>query len=428
MKSFRLAASLAVTLVAGFASPPLRADVPRPLSGRGTENLTAFSRLLSLVRFFHPSDAAAAADWNRVAVAGVDAVEGAADAPALARSLEDFFRPLAPTLRVYPNGQRPEMPRELKAPAGAGPFKAVAWRHFGGKFKSTSKTMKSERIDDRTPPGFGTLFQAIPAGRLQGRRVRLRAAIRTEVETGGSAQLGLRVDRAGGQRGFFDNMADRPIREAAWRTYEIEGDVAPDAERIVVILVLTGGGKVWLDEVSLEPVDGPLSRQSGERLANAGFEEGETGKQPPGWIFPYESIQTGYHLLLRRGEACREGRGCVEMASDEIAAPHIPRPEEVLEVDLGGGVTASVPLSLWADAGGDAPPPLTRRTLAALGGCGPGRRHPHHPARGRGRRVGDSSNSSIRCSTAPARNGKRPCRRRSPRRLRQATAKPSGAP
>ncbi|HEY2293975.1 MAG TPA: peptidase S41, partial [Thermoanaerobaculia bacterium] len=73
----------------------------QPLSQRGVANLTAFARLLALVRFFHPSDAVAAADWNRVAVAGVGAVEGAEDPAALARALEGFFRPLAPTLRVY---------------------------------------------------------------------------------------------------------------------------------------------------------------------------------------------------------------------------------------------------------------------------------------------------------------------------------------
>jgi hypothetical protein len=43
------------------------AEAPRPLTGRGLENLTVYARLLSLVRFFHPSDAAAAASWNRVA-------------------------------------------------------------------------------------------------------------------------------------------------------------------------------------------------------------------------------------------------------------------------------------------------------------------------------------------------------------------------
>src|SRR3954469_8594655 len=125
---------LLVWILAAALGAPLSAQPPRPLSQRSAANLTAFARLLALVRFFHPSDAAAAADWNRVAVAGVGAVEGAEDPAALARALEGFFRPLAPTLRVYPWEQRPETPRELRQPVGGGPFRIVTWRHFGGHF------------------------------------------------------------------------------------------------------------------------------------------------------------------------------------------------------------------------------------------------------------------------------------------------------
>ena len=335
---------------------PLIAALSAPVwaePARGVQNLAAFARLLSLVRFFHPSDAVAAADWNRVAVAGAGAVERAKDPAELARLLEDFFRPLAPTLRVYPTGRKPEIPAELRQPAGGGPFRIVTWRHFGGRFGSPSKIYSSERIDDRSPPGFGTLVQAIAPGELRGRRVRLRAQVRAEVQPGGFVQLGLRVDRAGGQPGFLDNMADRPIRSAGWRTVEIEGDVASDAERIVVLLVLTGGGKAWLDDVSIASI-APLEGGRPAPLANGGFEEGEPGAQPAGWYFPYESIRAGYHLLLRRGEPCRTG-GCAEVASDEIATPRIPRPEEVLEADLGGGVAAALPLALWADATGTLP-------------------------------------------------------------------------
>src|SRR3954452_14979094 len=184
---------LLVWILAAALGAPLSAQPPRPLSQRGTATLTAFARLLALVRFFHPSDAVAAADWNRVAVAGIRAVEGAEDPAALARSLERFFRPLAPTLRGYPQrprAQRPETPADLRHPAGAGPFRTVAWRHFGGHFDSPAKIYASERIDDRSPPGFGTLVQAIVPGDLRGTRVRLRADLRAEVQPGGFAQLG----------------------------------------------------------------------------------------------------------------------------------------------------------------------------------------------------------------------------------------------
>src|SRR6185436_4390089 len=147
-----------------------------------------------------------------------------------------------------PRGQRPEVPPELRPPADGRPVKTVAWRHYGGRFDADRKVFSSERIDDRTPPGFATLVQAIAPGPLAGQKVRLRAWVRSELETGGQVQLGLRVDRAGGAA---DRIAGPPIREQGWNLYEVAGDVAPDAERIVVLLIVSGGGRAWLDEVSL---------------------------------------------------------------------------------------------------------------------------------------------------------------------------------
>lgn len=304
-------------------------------AGPDLDHLAAYARLLSLVRFFHPSDAVAKADWNQVAVAGVKAIEGAEGPKSLARALETFFKPLAPTLRVLPTGARWEMPPELRERQAS----IVAWRHYGGGFGSNSKIFSSERIDDRNPPGFGTLAQAIPAGPLRGKRVRLSAWVGAEMESNGRVQLGLRVDRADGKPAFFDNMADRSIRSSPWRRVEIEGEVAPDADRIVVLLVVTGGGTAWLDEVSLDPEG---------TLANPSFEEGETGAQPPGWMFPYESIRAGYHLSTERGDLCRRG-SCARIVSDPIATPRFVRPADVLQMDLGAGVTAYLPVSLYAD-------------------------------------------------------------------------------
>ena len=79
----------------------------RPLEGRGLDNLVAFTRLLGYVRYFHPSDQAAATDWDRFAIDGVRAVEGAKDPEALVRVLEHLFRPIAPSVRIFPTGKPP---------------------------------------------------------------------------------------------------------------------------------------------------------------------------------------------------------------------------------------------------------------------------------------------------------------------------------
>lgn len=50
---------------------------PQPLQGRALENLQAFARLFGVLRYFYPGDEAAKADWDKLAVEGVKAVEGA---------------------------------------------------------------------------------------------------------------------------------------------------------------------------------------------------------------------------------------------------------------------------------------------------------------------------------------------------------------
>lgn len=131
-----------------LSAVPLRAapgDEPaRRLTPRGQENLVAFTKLLGYVRFFHPSDQAAVADWERLALAGVQEAERAVNAVDLARTLEDFFRPLAPTLRVFPSGDRPELPAALSPPS-ANP-QVIYWEHRGVSLGPESGEYESRRL------------------------------------------------------------------------------------------------------------------------------------------------------------------------------------------------------------------------------------------------------------------------------------------
>ena len=101
--------------------------------------------------------------------------------------------------------------------------------------------------------GFGNLMQVVKAADYRGRQVTYKASVRVEAGSSGRAALWLRVDRPNQQMGFFDNMGDRPIVSANWATYEIKGEVAPDAEGIAFGVMLIGGeGKVYVDDVSFE--------------------------------------------------------------------------------------------------------------------------------------------------------------------------------
>jgi len=87
----------------------------RPASARGLDNLRAFARLLGYVRHFHPSDQAAATNWDTFAIAGVDAIETSRTDTELAQRLLRLFQPIAPTVRVATHALLPIDHRRLGA-------------------------------------------------------------------------------------------------------------------------------------------------------------------------------------------------------------------------------------------------------------------------------------------------------------------------
>jgi hypothetical protein len=93
----------------------------------------------------------------------------------------------------------------------------------------------------------------------RGKRIKLRAAVRTAVKgSGNQVYLWLRVSKQGfgpQAQGFYHNMADSPITASEWREYEIVGEVAADAETIDYGLALVGEGRAWLDAVMVEITD-----------------------------------------------------------------------------------------------------------------------------------------------------------------------------
>jgi C-terminal processing protease CtpA/Prc len=129
-------------------SPANSSEGPRPLTEQGMRNAIAFTRLLGYVRYFHPSDKAAIADWDWFAIEGMRRVESCEGPQQLANALEALFRPLAPTVQVFLNGAQPATPTALVPPAGA-VLKVVSWRHVGvgvGNGLYRNGLYRSERV------------------------------------------------------------------------------------------------------------------------------------------------------------------------------------------------------------------------------------------------------------------------------------------
>ncbi|MEM7202634.1 MAG: S41 family peptidase [Planctomycetota bacterium] len=105
----------------------------------------------------------------------------------------------------------------------------------------------------------GNAMAMLPVGELAGRRVQLTAQIK--VPDGGHAQMWLRVDRAEGQRGGFDNMSDRPITSPRWTEASIELEVDEDATRLALGVLAFGGAAACVDDMALEVVGAARSAQ-----------------------------------------------------------------------------------------------------------------------------------------------------------------------
>src|SRR5439155_7047355 len=302
---------LATVVLAAVTIGGARAErvAPKSESKLGTpaavERLRAFAKLYGYIRFFHPSDEASAVDWDRLAVYGADKVLAAPTA-ALRATLDSLFSPIAPTIRIYRTGRAPSPLRPALAEYRGDPqVEVVAWQHRGvglgggGKYLS-ARTHRGTEVQ-AGGYGFGTIAQSVPAANLRGKEVRLRAAVRAEASRGGQGQLWLRVDRAGKQLGFFDNMSYRPVTAREWRAYEIVGKVDDDAEQVVFGGFLAGGGKLWLDLFELAVHESDHTWRPVE-LKNPGFES--SASEIAGW----SAKSPGYLYHVEGGGAFEGGR------------------------------------------------------------------------------------------------------------------------
>lgn len=342
---------------------------------RTIDNLRAFARLYGYIRFFHPSDEAAGIDWDRFAIHGVGRVKDAATHRDLQDRLEALFEPIAPTLAIHEaGGSETSTPHSLApVPEDTAGLETVAWQHQGVLVNPARPNIYWSRRTSREAQmavpnlGYATLAQAIDAEDHRGRRIRLRARVRTAVRgAGNQARLWLRVERPDGQVGFFDNMFDRPITTAEWRSYEIAGRVAEDAERIVFGAVADGFGEFGFDAFELA-VAGNDGRWTAVEIADPGFERGpealgrddEGSPFEPSVVDRWVGRSRGYEYQASEvGPAEGSRAAVIRTMRRTLSTPLFeeePAPGEVVERPLGAGLTARFPVSLFSDAEGTLP-------------------------------------------------------------------------
>lgn len=353
----RGAAAVAVLAVMGCSgTPPQHEQTTAAATSLQVANLHAFARLYGVLRWFHPSDAAATVDWDRFAAEGVRRVIVARDARMLHTALVDLISPFAPTVRITSGVAAKTSPIIATRPAGDG-LELVAWEHKGygdSTLVSDYASKRRHRPRIAAVPGMpqAALWQGIDATPLRGVRVRLRARLRTANH--GRGRIWLRVDR-GDQPGFSDTMANHPVVGPNWQLAEIVGKVDPDATRIAFGSIMTGGGTVWYDDFELAAEDS-LEHWKVVEIKDPDFEADDifsswgvgTGSASDasleGWTVRLDHVLPAGSISSLRVEPA------TKVISEELFAEE-PAPGETIDVELGSGLHAQVPISLYSRNG-----------------------------------------------------------------------------
>lgn len=94
--------------------------------------------------------------------------------------------------------------------------------------------------------------KAISTKGFEGMNFRLSAKIKSEpANDSAAARLWARVDNQK-NKGFFDNMQNKPIRNKDWKTYTIEGKIDTGATRLAFGALCQYNGKFYYDDFKLD--------------------------------------------------------------------------------------------------------------------------------------------------------------------------------
>ncbi|TKC09065.1 S41 family peptidase [Pedobacter frigoris] len=249
-------------------------------------NLESFAKLYGYVRYFHPSEEAAAVNWDNFLYYGNKEVENATNTQVLNQKLNALFNPIAPSVYIVSTAAAKDFDVKSITPPNKQDLKEITWQHYGmgnqdGLYKSI-RTNRPIKIRDPKRARFAVATSFVDATAYRGKKFRLRGWMKTEV-TSGQGQMWMRIDCEGDKRGFFDNMDSRPVKLKDWKAYEISGTVDQEAKEMVFGAFLVGDGKLWIDNFSLEVETGgkwtaiPVGNHSFEAENTAGWNTGSAG-------------------------------------------------------------------------------------------------------------------------------------------------------
>jgi C-terminal processing protease CtpA/Prc len=318
------------------------------------ENAYAFARLYGYVKYFHPSDEAAAIDWNRFAIYGSDKVSKASNNKELQAALNELFLPLAPKLRIFSGNEKAVFKKDELIPPDMTGYKIIAWQHSGVGLGGRTPVYQSLRTNRPAPASptandYAPVNRRIDAVPLQGKDFVFQMKVKM-LQGDGQGQLWVRVDKADKTMGFFDNMNDRPVKSRDWAVYEIKGQVDKDAAAIYVGVMLIGKGEVLFDDVSFKVKEGDTWKE----LYHESFSNSAHLAAPEGLNLS-AMVHSSHSFVVKKEQeesyaSIKSNALAGEARMHERLFERYPQPGEIIEKNIGGGLKIILPVALYGTA------------------------------------------------------------------------------
>lgn len=352
---------------------------------RKIDNLKAFAKVYGYVKYFHPSDEAAALDWKAFSIYGADRVKECKSDDELVEALNSLFLPIAPSIRFTRDLTASKYDLAIITPKNIEGYKPAFWQHSG-----VSKGMQSDfypqnpyrsvRVNGTIEHDYSQkpskLMFSIDPTEYRGKKIKYSAWAKFGDNIPEKGYLRLVVDSSDGTA----DLKSEPVVDNQWKRYEIITTVDTLATSITIGATLQGKDSLFFDKVN-------LSFQHDNKwievpVANHNFESGTLteSEQPDNWF--YDGL--GYSFSILSSDSY-QGKSCVLMrytGVDEVERgqpifDYAPQFGELIEKPVTESISCQIPLVLYSGENGTFPRVDSLRLSKLMNHLNIGAEEPH---------------------------------------------------
>ena len=330
-----------------------------PQSNQEVENLKAFAKTYGYVKYFHPSKEASEIDWQKFSIYGSKEVIQCKNNKELVTTLNRIFKPFAPSINFQLKSDSKDFDINLITPSELSGYEPTFWQHRGVSFgmnpgyPAPYKSIRVNGLNElEVVRKFGRISMTLDATPYRNKTIKLQAYVKIVDEKDKNGHLRLAVYKKDGTA----DLSRAAITEEKWKKYEVTKEVDSAAANIVLGIGLKDKGALFMDNVKLfyksesQWIEVPIE--------NSSFEEADIAIDSESNKWWGESKGFDYKICE---DDYKDGQKSAKIVfnTSKIRGQQLFNESlkfgEILEQELGNGITVKIPLVLYSNDTGTFP-------------------------------------------------------------------------